>query len=59
VRYLETQGYSDVVLEHPTSHHCVRHWNAYSYRALSPEGASVHGGACVLFFIYETSEPIG
>jgi hypothetical protein len=59
VRYLESQGYADVQLEHPNQHRCSGRWSAYSYRAHSPSGTPVHGGACVLFFIYETSEPIG
>jgi hypothetical protein len=59
VRYLEAQGYADVRLEHPTQHRCSARWSAYSYRARSPGGTQVHGGACVLYFIFEINEPIG
>ena len=59
VHYLEAQGYSDIRIEHPDQWHCVRRWSSYSYRARSPRGTPVHGGACVLFFIYDTTEPIG
>jgi hypothetical protein len=59
VHYLEARGYSDVQMEHPNQFHCVRGWTPYSYRARSPSGTPVHGGACVFFFIYETTEPIG
>jgi len=59
VHYLEAQGYSDVHIEHPNQFHCVRRWTPYSYRARTPSGTPVHGGACVFFFIYETTESIG
>ncbi|MGH6811728.1 MAG: hypothetical protein ACREDM_05090 [Methylocella sp.] len=59
VHYLEARGYSDIQIEHPNQWHCVRGWNPYSYRARLPNGAPVHGGACVCYFLTETTEPIG
>jgi hypothetical protein len=59
VHYLEARGYSDVRIEHPTQFSCSRRDGAHSYRARSPSGTPVHGGACVtLFFIISTYEPI-
>ncbi|HVS87526.1 MAG TPA: hypothetical protein VHF01_04820 [Candidatus Acidoferrum sp.] len=59
VHHLESQGYTDVQIEHPNQWHCLRREGKYSYRARSPNGTPVHGGACVYFFIIETTEPIG
>ena len=59
VRNLEARGYTDVQIEHPNQWHCYKS-HTFSYRARSPIGAPVHGGACVtLFFVIETTEPIG
>lgn len=59
VHYLAARGYSDVQIEHPDQWHCYRA-ATYSYRALSPNGTPVHGGACVtLGFFIMTTEPIG
>ncbi|HVS87525.1 MAG TPA: hypothetical protein VHF01_04815 [Candidatus Acidoferrum sp.] len=59
VHYLEARGYSDVKTEHPTQFNCLQGWtSAYSYRARSPSGTPVHGGACVLFFATGITEPI-
>jgi hypothetical protein len=46
VHYLEARGYPDVQIEHPDQWHCYRA-ATYSYRARSPNGTPVHGGACV------------
>ncbi|HVS87527.1 MAG TPA: hypothetical protein VHF01_04825 [Candidatus Acidoferrum sp.] len=59
VRNLEARGYTDVQIEHPDQWHCVRRWSTYSYRARSPRGTPVHGGACIMFFLYDITEPIG
>ncbi|HXN87853.1 MAG TPA: hypothetical protein VN890_00600 [Methylocella sp.] len=59
VHSLEARRYTDIQIEHPDQWHCSRRWTPYSYRARSPGGPPVHGGACVFFFIYETTEPIG
>jgi hypothetical protein len=60
VRALESQGYSDIQLEHPSRYRCIlRFERPYSYRARRPDGSDVHGGACVLlFFLVETTEPL-
>jgi hypothetical protein len=61
VRNLEARGYTDVQIEHPKQYyHCYKS-DSYTYRAHSPSGTSVHGGACVSFFglLIETTEPIG
>jgi len=59
VHYLKAQGYSDVQIEHPTQFRRHGRWTPYSYRARSPSGPPVHGGACVFYSIIETTEPIG
>ena len=60
VRSLEARGYTDIQIEHPNQYRCSRHDSTFSYRARSPSGTPVHGGACVtLFFFIMTSEPIG
>jgi hypothetical protein len=59
VRNLEARGYTDVQIEHPNQWHCYKS-HTFSYRARSPSGTPVHGGACVtLFFFFVTTEPIG
>jgi hypothetical protein len=60
VHSLEARGYRNVQIEHPNQFHCSRHDSTFSYRARSPSGTPVHGGACVtLFFFIVTTEPIG
>jgi hypothetical protein len=59
VRNLEARGYTNVQIEHPNQWHCYKS-HTFSYRARSPSGAPLHGGACVtLFFFTMTTEPIG
>ncbi len=60
VRSLEARGYADIQIEHPNQFHCSRGDSTFSYRALSPSGTPVNGGACVfLFYFIMTTEPIG
>ncbi|MGH6867411.1 MAG: hypothetical protein ACREDA_00765 [Methylocella sp.] len=59
VQYLEARGYSDLQLDHFTLTYCPDRWGAFSYRARLPNGTPVHGGACISYFITETTEPIG
>ena len=58
VRHLGALGYTDIQIEHPTRYHCAGRWGTYSYRARSPAGVPVRGGACVFFIIYELTEPL-
>jgi hypothetical protein len=60
VHSLEARGYTDVQFEHPDQYHCSRGDSTFSYRARSPSGTPVHGGACVfLYYFITTTEPIG
>ena len=60
VHYLQAQGYSDVQIEHPNQFHCSQGDSTFSYRARSPSGTLVHGGACVfLYYFIMTTELIG
>jgi hypothetical protein len=59
VHSLEARRYTDIQIEHPDQWHCSRRDSTYSYRARSPGGILVHGGACVFFYFFiPTSEPI-
>jgi hypothetical protein len=60
VHSLEARRYTDIQIEHPDQWHCSRRDSTYSYRARSPSGILVHGGACVFFYFFiTTTEPIG
>jgi hypothetical protein len=59
VHSLETRGYTDIEIEHPDQYHCSRGDTTFSYRARSPSGTPVHGGACVfLYYFIMTAELI-
>ena len=59
VHSLEARGYTDIQIEHPNQYHCSRGDSTFSYRARSPSGTPVHGGACVfLYYFIMTAELI-
>jgi hypothetical protein len=60
VHSLEARGYTDIQIEHPNQYYCSEPDSTFSYRARSPSGTPVHGGACVfLYYFITTTETIG